>query len=155
MGGLTFYALVVIPTTEHVLGNHRDVGFITQQVTIWLNLSASVPILVLLWNLIADRAFTRGRLRYGLVGTWIMMVVSQIALFVAHAWMTRILDLPKHSIREFDTFELRHNIYEGIVTVQWVAALLHLWLALMVWRIRDRSKLNPVPTTGGLLRSSR
>src|SRR5215469_3439353 len=38
MGGFTFYTLIVIPTGGKVLdGGERDVGFITQQVTIWLN----------------------------------------------------------------------------------------------------------------------
>jgi hypothetical protein len=38
MGGFTFYALIVIPTAERVLDSMRDTGFITQQVTRWLNL---------------------------------------------------------------------------------------------------------------------
>jgi len=139
MGGLTFYALVVIPTAEHVLGNHRDVGFITQQVTIWLNLSGLVPLLVLLWNLIADWGFARRWFRYGLAGTWALMLVSHFGLFAAHSWVTRILDVPNHRIHDFDGFEARHAVYEGIVTIQWIAALTHAWLALMTWRIRDRS----------------
>ena len=36
-GGFTFYALVVIPTAQKVLHSHVKVGFITQQVTGWLN----------------------------------------------------------------------------------------------------------------------
>jgi len=139
MGGLTFYALVVIPTAEHFLGNHRDVGFITQQVTIWLNLSGFVPLLVLLWNLIADWGFARRWFRYGLAGTWALMLVSHFGLFAAHSWVTRILDVPNHRIHDFDGFEARHAVYEGIVTIQWIAALTHAWLALMTWRIRDRS----------------
>src|SRR6266436_3517580 len=59
MGGLTFYALVVIPTAEHVLGNHREVGFITQQVTMWLTMSGFVPLLVLLGNMVGDWGFAR------------------------------------------------------------------------------------------------
>jgi len=131
MGGLTFYALVVIPTAEQVLGNHREVGFITQRVTIWLNL--------LLGNLIADWRFARRWPRYGLIGTWVVMLVSHLGLFIAHSWVTQALDLSHHRIPDFSAFELRHGVYEGLVTIQWVAALIHAWLALMTWRIRDGS----------------
>jgi len=141
MGGLTFYALVVIPTAEHVLGNHREVGFITQQVTMWLNLSGFVPLLVLLGNMVGDWGFARRWLRFGLAGTWILMLVSHLGLFAAHSWVTQILDIPHHRILQFDSFEVRHAVYEGIVTIQWTAALVHAWLAMMAWRIRDRSVL--------------
>jgi len=139
---------VVIPTADHVLGGHRDAGLITQQVTVWLNLSGLVPLIVLLGNLVADWKFATRRLRYGLTSTWVLMVVSHVGLFVAHSWVTQILDIPQHRILHFDIFELRHGVYEGIVTVQWVAALIHAWLALTTWRIRDRSVLNvePVPS---------
>ena len=45
--------------------------------------------------------------------------------------------------RDFDAFEVRHAVYEGIVTVQWTAALIHAWLAIVTWRIRDRATLAP------------
>ena len=141
MGGLTFYALVVIPAAEHVLGNHREVGFITQQVTMWLNLSGFVPLLVLLGNMVGDWGFARRWLRFGLAGTWVLVLVSHLGLFAAHSWVTQILDIPHHRILQFDSFEVRHAVYEGIVTIQWTAALLHVWLAIMTWRIRDRSGL--------------
>lgn len=44
LGGLTFYAAVVIPTAHDVLGSHREVGFITQQVTERINAIAVVAL---------------------------------------------------------------------------------------------------------------
>lgn len=138
MGGLTFYALVVIPTAEQVLGNHHDVGFITQQVTNWLNLSGLLPIGVLLWNLKVEWAAAPKWPRRLLALTWAVMVVCQFGLFMAHAWLGQILDSQHHRILDHDTFEIRHNIYEGIVTVQWLAVLVHTWFALRVWKERDQ-----------------
>jgi len=39
LGGFTFYGAVVIPTAHRILGTHLDVGFITQEVTRWRDLS--------------------------------------------------------------------------------------------------------------------
>ena len=61
MGGFTFYTLIVIPTGGKVLGSERDVGFITQQVTNWLNWIGLLALLVLGWN---ARAEGRGVARF-------------------------------------------------------------------------------------------
>jgi hypothetical protein len=47
LGGFTFYAGVVIPVGIRVLGGHVRQGFITQQVTQWINVAAlcAIPIL--------------------------------------------------------------------------------------------------------------
>ena len=49
MGGFTFYALIVIPTAEIVLDSMRETGFITQQVTRWLNLIGAGVLLIIFW----------------------------------------------------------------------------------------------------------
>lgn len=139
MGGLTFYALIVIPVAAHVLGRHRDVGFITQQVTLWLNLTGTVPLGIFLWNLIADQKLAFGWRRKLFQGSWILMAATQAGLFVSHAWLGGILDASKHRILDTDSFEFRHGVYETLVTILWVTALVHAWLTLQLWQVRDRS----------------
>jgi hypothetical protein len=137
MGGLTFYALVVIPTAEQVLGNHHDVGFITQKVTYWLNLSGLLPIAVLFWNLKVEWATASKWPRRLLLFTWAVIVFCQFGLFTAHGWLGQVLDRQHHRIIDYDTFQIRHNIYEAIVTVQWLAALVHTWFAVRTWKQSD------------------
>src|SRR5580704_16162576 len=69
MGGFTFYALIVIPTAERVLDSMRDTGFITQQVTRWLNLIGAVILLILPWFITAGWWKQPPRLRLGLAAT--------------------------------------------------------------------------------------
>ncbi len=119
------------------MGNHRDIGFITQQVTRWLNLSSLVPMLIMWWNMRTDRAAESDRARLIRTCTWIIIAACQAGLFVAHPWVSRLLDTTRHHILDHDRFEVRHNIYETIVTVQWVAAMAHIWVTLQGWRVRD------------------
>ena len=51
LGGFTFYASVVIHTGHRVFGSRLEVGFLTQQVTRWLNVS----------SVVADFAYRLGR----------------------------------------------------------------------------------------------
>src|SRR2546421_12981299 len=53
LGGFTFYAGVVIHTGHRVVGGMRETGFLTQQVTGWLNVSGVAALAILLWNAIA------------------------------------------------------------------------------------------------------
>jgi hypothetical protein len=137
MGGLTFYSVIVIPTATHVLGSHRDVGFITQQVTHWLNLSGLVPIGILFWNLKSEWPGTAMGLRKLLATSLAVVVVCQLGLFLAHAWVSHALDSQHHHILDDDSFRMRHGTYETIVTIQWIAVLLQTWLALRIWKERD------------------
>ncbi len=53
-GGFTFYAAVVVPIGQHVFGHLRQ-GFVTRQVTVYLNLAGAVALLILVWDLFAAR----------------------------------------------------------------------------------------------------
>ena len=68
LGGFTFYTSVVIPVGTHTLGSVRQ-GFITQQVTGWLNVAGAFALPLVFWNMAAVwRA--RGRaMRFALAGT--------------------------------------------------------------------------------------
>jgi len=137
MGGFTFYALVVIPTGEKVLGGIRTPGFITQQVTGWLNLIGVPALAILLWNVVAARRGPHFPGRSWLIAAWYVMVAMQLTLFLTHPVMDRLLDPESRKIHDLDRFEFWHQIYLIETTIQWTAAMLYIWLALRQWSGRD------------------
>lgn len=98
MGGFTFYAGVVIPTAHEVLGSHREVGFITQQVTRWLNLSGLVALAVLAWNAAALVKASTCKDRRWLIGTLAVMAACQLALLVEHPILDHLIDAESQSL---------------------------------------------------------
>ena len=142
MGGFTFYTLVVIPTGSKVLGGDRDQGFITQQVTNWLNLIGSASILFLIWDFIAEGRGKRIRL---LQLAWLGMLLLQIALFFIHPVIDRLLDPATHKIHDFPHFYNWHRAYMAVASLQWLCALAYLWLTLRLWRKNDRQTV-PIPS---------
>ena len=134
MGGFTFYAEVVIPVAAHVLGTERTVGFITQQVTGWLNLIGTAALLYCLWNLRVERRGLPAPLRSWLAWTWLAMALCQAGLFVTHHFLDGLLQPAGRTIHDFDRFQVLHQMYLVFATVQWLAALLHIWKTLDAWR---------------------
>jgi hypothetical protein len=137
MGGFTFYALIVIPTAERVLNSMRETGFITQQVTRWLNLTGAGILPILLWLLALGCRKQPARLRLGLFATWTIMLLAQVALFITHPLIDRFLESQGHKLHHYEQFENMHTIYLVFATVQWSAALLQIWLMLASWRLQD------------------
>src|SRR5947208_12856113 len=81
IGGLTFYALVVIPSGAAVVGDTTQ-GFITQRVTGWLN-----------WiGVLALAALLPGITRRWMLCTWGCMAVALMMLLAIHAQMDALLD---------------------------------------------------------------
>jgi hypothetical protein len=140
MGGFTFYALIVIPTAERVLDSMRDTGFITQQVTRWLSLIGAGVLLIFFWLLAADWRKQPPRLRFGLAATWTVMVLAQAGLFITHPLIDRFLETQGHKLHHHEQFDQMHTVYLVFATVQWCAALLQIWLMLMLWRSQDRAR---------------
>ena len=50
-GGFTFYAAVVVPIGQENLG-HEEQGFITREVTNYLNLAGAAALLLLAWDVV-------------------------------------------------------------------------------------------------------
>jgi hypothetical protein len=144
MGGFTFYALIVIPTAERVLDSMRDTGFITQQVTRWLNLIGAGVLVILPWLLGAGWRGQTSRARFGLAATWITMVLAQAGLFITHPLIDRFLEVQGHKLHHYEQFARMHTVYLVFATVQWSAALLQIWLMLAIWRMQDRERAEPL-----------
>ena len=125
LGGFTFYAGVVIPVGMEVLGGHLRQGFITQQVTQWINVSGLCAIPILCWNAAANWAKAGKLVRYGLGSSLIIIALIQAELLVLHPFLDRLLDVKGRQIIDEDRFDLLHHIYLGSATVQWCAGVLH------------------------------
>ncbi len=129
IGGLTFYGLVVVPTGAKIIGSTQQ-GFITQQVTHYLNLIGWLAITALLWDVIRER-------RKLLAGTWIVMLAAQIALMVIHPQLDQMLNPANLEILDEARFHPLHETYLSITGVQWTAALIHLAQSLWLWERRS------------------
>jgi Na+-driven multidrug efflux pump len=134
-GGFTFYASVVVPLGQEVFGSLRQ-GFLTRQVTVYLNLAGTVALLVLLWDLIAARDPSRKR-RWSRWGLWTAMLLTLLALFQLHGRLDALLVIKGRIIRDAEVFHIQHRIYLWISTVQWACGLLYLLATMIVWRRED------------------
>jgi hypothetical protein len=137
MGGFTFYTLVVIPTGSKVLGGEREVGFITQQATNWLNWIGIPALLMFGWNL---RAQGGGIWRVLLLLAWLAMAAAEVGVFLIHHVIDGMLDTSTHKIHNFEHFYGWHRFYMVTASFQWLAALAYLWIALVIWRDTDRQR---------------
>lgn len=137
IGGLTFYALVVIPAGQEVLRSHVNVGFITEKVTDRLNWIGVAALMILLWNVISAWKSPDSKTRQVLTGTWLLMIALQGTLFFLHPGLGRLLDHPAREVIDEPRFYGLHRVYLIVTTVQWAAAILHSLLAIAVWRRRD------------------
>jgi hypothetical protein len=115
----------------------RETGFITQQVTRWLNLIGAGILPILLWLVAVACRKQPARLRLGLLGTWTIMLLTQAGLFLTHPLIDRFLDPQGHKLHNYEQFDKMHTVYLVFATVQWCAALLQIWLMLVVWRLQD------------------
>jgi hypothetical protein len=138
-GGFTFYSLVVIHTGHKVFGGIQQTGFLTQQVTHWLNLIGLAALLALLWNAAAGWRYAKPAVRWGLALTWLSMAAVEIDLFALHPQLDKLLDWRAQTILDRGRFVSLHHLYMNLSTGQWVATILHIWLILTVWMRCDKT----------------
>lgn len=116
IGGFMFYFGVVVPVGGGIVGGSEQ-GFVTQHVTFRLNLIGAASLSILAWNSWAAKS----RL---LVVTVVLMSLCHAALFTLHHWLD--LMIVSREIADQVRFASLHESYEGISTVQWIAAMAHL-----------------------------
>ncbi len=129
-GGFFFYAAVVVPVGTDMLGSAAQ-GFVTQEVTRWLNVFGAVFHLLLAWTLAVERGAPHWRLRVGIGATSAAMLV---ALFALHPVLDSFLDPIGQTVDRPKVFYRWHNAYLWISTVQWLLALAMAWLWVGAWR---------------------
>jgi hypothetical protein len=131
LGGFTFYSAVVIHVGTDVLGDHRQVGFITQRVSNCLNLIGAIALVLMLWNMAAMWATAARWKRAALGATWVFMTVSLAALVVLHRSLDGVLDAGSQEITSYDEFLWLHRAYLAVSTAQWGAGLLHVYCLVL------------------------
>jgi hypothetical protein len=118
---LTVYALIVVPEAHDVFGSHREIGFVTRRVTVWLNGLGAALVAVFAWELRSRRA-VRGQWT-----AWWLAAIAQAFLFAWHPVVDGLLDPATQSIADYDRFYLRHRVYLLASLAQWLAVV---WLGL-------------------------
>jgi hypothetical protein len=136
-GGFTFYAGVVVPIGRHVLGGELEQGFITREVTRYLNLSGGITLAVLAWDVLATADRSRLR-RWTRVLTWAGMAAALAWLIWLHPRLDALLDPAEWRILDRRAFRSGHRLYLWISTVQWGLGVVYAWAMLAAWRAEDR-----------------
>jgi hypothetical protein len=137
-GGFTFYAAVVVPVGQEVLGTHFKQGRITRRVTVYLNLAGAAALLPLAWDAAAsaDRSALLRRLRWLVLAG---MAAGLAVLFWLHPQLDELIDLQAGYIPERRAFHTGHRWYLWISTVQWGLGIVYALLMLRAWRDGDRA----------------
>jgi hypothetical protein len=136
-GGFTFYASVVVPVGQDVLGSHRHQGFITQRVTNYLNLAGGIALLPLAWDVAAspDR---KSRLQQGRWLAWFGMAATLGLLVWMHPRLDELLEPDTQEVLYRQAFRREHRVYLWTSTVQWGFGVVYAVLTVWAWRVEDR-----------------
>jgi hypothetical protein len=130
-GGFMFYGAVVVPVGAHVLGSETEQGFVTQEVTQWLNACGAVALAGWLGILLAEQR--RARVSRSSVILWCGLLVSLLVLVIVHERMDKLLDAETHSVLEPEPFYAHHRVYLIVSTLQWLGAIGLLCLTIRQW----------------------
>lgn len=110
-GAFTFYSGVVINVGMRVLGNHTEMGFITQAVTGYINF-ISLPIFIfMVYSFRAEK-------RFFIVA--LFLVLLQFILFFVHFELDKLLDFEQRTVLNKATFYSLHRIYLWTSTLIWL-----------------------------------
>ena len=140
LGGFTFYSGVVVPVGQSVLLSHTEQGFITREVTNYLNLSGAVALILFAWDTARspDPCRWRRRLRWL---TWIAMFLILGILVWLHGCLDALLNVDLHQLTDRKAFRSLHRWYLWLSTIQWACGVGFTGLTLLEWRAEDSARL--------------
>jgi len=113
-GGLTFYAVVVVPIGTSDLGSVEQ-GFVTQQVTIVHNWLSVLFILCL----ILESAMRSSRFLFGL---GIVLSILTYELFRWHSHLSSMMNFQERTVQA--GFYQEHAVYLWLIAAQWIIGLI-------------------------------
>lgn len=137
-GGFTFYVAVVVPVGTSVLGSALRQGFVTRQVTVWLNLAGAIALGILALDLLSCRETSRKR-AWVRRGCWLVMVTCQALLTWLHRHLDSLMEERGRIVLDPEAFYYTHRIYLWTHTIQWACGLVFVALMLLAWRGEDRT----------------
>jgi hypothetical protein len=123
-GGFVFYAGVVVPLGTAMWGD-RTQGFLTRQVTPWMNVAGLVACGVFLLDSLLWRRFRRLRLGLALV-----LGAGVLYLIWLHPHLNTLMVPETETILDRRAFRMLHKIYLWLCTVLWMVSLV--WLGLSI-----------------------
>ncbi len=112
-GGLTFYALIVVPIGSDVTSSVQQ-GFVTQRVTFWHNL-----LLTLATCCVFAEALRRRSFKWWLLSTSLLLVNA--ALLGMHWQLSGMIDATEQLVPS-DSYRM-HAIYLWLTTAEWLIGL--------------------------------
>ena len=147
-GGFAFYAVVVVPVGQQVLGSHTQQGFVTRRVTNYLNVAGCVAAVVMLWEIVATRAGrssktipSNGTARRIRLFTWVTMLITLLFQCWLHARLERLLDDRYMEVLDDVRFYAEHRWYLLSSAAQWLGALGYVGATLALWRSEDQLRV--------------
>lgn len=130
LGGIGFYGAVVLPAAHERLDSHREIGFVTREVTGTANLLGAVVLGLLAANgAVAWKRLGKGA-RVGLAASWGVMLAAQVALILLRAHLDTMLDPAAARVVDRPRFLPLHERYLNVTSVLTLAALVQLWVLL-------------------------
>jgi hypothetical protein len=116
-GAFTFYAGIVVPLGMNLLGSHIKMGFITQQVTKYINIF-SLIIFVLFAYCLKNEKFIKNKLVEEIAV--VSLIGFQLLLFLLHNYQTDLMDFENYKILNQDNFYMLHRIYLIVEALIWL-----------------------------------
>ncbi len=139
LGGFTFYSAVVVPVGQSVLLSHTEQGFITREVTNYLNLSGAAALTFFAWDIACspDRLRSRRWIRWL---TWTGMLLMLGALIWLHGHLDGLMNVDLHELTDRKAFRFGHRWYLWLSTFQWAFGVVFAGVTLLAWRAEDQSR---------------
>ena len=129
LGGFTFYATLVVPSGELVVGRVPQ-GYVTQRVTDGLNVIGCVLLLFMLVDLMLHRKYlSPWAMRARCLGL-VVFGVGLVMLFELHNHMDALMDRTTLAKPDRVVFKPMHQRYQMIFTFMWMATVLELAMML-------------------------
>ena len=125
-GGFTFYASFVVPTGMQILGNHTNMGMITQSVTNYLNGIGTITLLFTFGNSLMNIRPRKSFLRK-LGWEWFCLVSVQAFLYYYHNTLSRMILLDNQEIKLANGFYNIHRVYLLLSTGVWMLVPVHFY----------------------------
>lgn len=116
-GGLTFYAAIVVPVGTDAIGATGQ-GFITQQVTVRLNIAATLMLAIWLWEIVC-----RSNRRRRTLLVWGLQSALVLTLALLHLKLSSVLDFQGLTVPEDVNFYQWHRAYLIATTAQWLVGI--------------------------------
>lgn len=116
-GVFTFYSGVVVPVGMTVLGSHTKMGFVTQEVSKYLNIVSLILFIFYAYSL-RNNKFSEDVLIEQIVS--FSLIGFQFLLFVIHYFLTDFLDFEHYTVLNPEKFSIFHRVYLIIETLIWL-----------------------------------